>query len=199
MPPRTEEDYSSAESVRLAVTALEAGELVVIPTDTVLGLAADPRVPGAKQKLYEAKDRDSSKPIPVLVSDAGNAVKRGAVMGEAAQKLARKFWPGPLTMVLPTGGGFEGFRVPDHPAALAVIRAVGGAIYATSANRSGMKPAGSAAEACRMLGPCVTMAVTVGPAPRGTESTVVKVEGGNVTILREGAVPEKDILACLKE
>ncbi|MEI6970814.1 MAG: L-threonylcarbamoyladenylate synthase [bacterium] len=179
-----------------AVAALEAGFLVVFPTDTVYGVAADPRVNGARDKLYEAKKREPRKPIAILVSDAAVAMKMGAEFSAPARRLADRFWPGPLTIVLPVGDGFEGFRVPGHPVVLALLNAVGGALYTTSANISGSPPARSAAEACEALAPFVKAALDGAPVPGGKESTVVKVDGAVVTLLREGAVPWSEIELC---
>lgn len=185
-------------ALREAIIALESGFLVVFPTDTVYGVAADPRVAGARNKLYEAKRREPRKPIPILVSSASVAEGMGAVFTAAARKLAARYWPGPLTIVLPVGGTLEGFRVPSHPVALALIRAAGGALYTTSANLSGHPPAGSAAEASEALAPFVKVALEGDPAPGGKESTVVKVDVDGVAVLREGAVSREEIESCIK-
>ena len=109
----------------------------MLPTDTVYGVAADPRVPAAVERLYAVKGRDARKPVPLLVTGVDEAERRGAIMGRRARRLAERYWPGPLTLVLPTGTGTEGFRVPDHAVTLAVLRAAGGGLRVTSANRSG--------------------------------------------------------------
>lgn len=184
-------------ALRDAIEALESGFLVVFPTDTVYGVAADPRVDGARDKLYEAKKREPRKPVPILISELAVAERMGAVFTVSARKLAARFWPGPVTMVLPVGVGFEGFRVPQHPVALALLKAVGGALYTTSANISGCPPAVSAAEAREALEPFVKVALDGGPEPDGRESTVVKVDGTGVTILREGAVSKGEIESCV--
>lgn len=184
-------------TLRDAVKALEAGFLVVFPTDTVYGVAADPRVEGAREKLYEAKRREPRKPVPILVSDVKVAEAKGAVFSEAARKLADRFWPGPVTLVLPVGDGFEGFRVPNHPVALALLKAVGGALYVTSANLSGQPPVGTAIEAMDVLAPFVKAVLDGAPHPNGKESTVVKIDGDTVSILREGAVPGREIESCI--
>lgn len=184
-------------SIGKAKEALEKGLLVVLPTDTVYGLAAHPGVPGALDRIYEAKQRERGKPVPILVTDIAAAVGRGARFGRAARALADRFWPGPLTLVVPSGGGFEGYRVPAHPVAQALLKAVGGALYATSANVSGHPPAGTAGEAARMLAPHVAAVVDGDPRPGGTASTVVKVENDAVTVLREGVVKSSDIERCV--
>lgn len=191
------EDGVDADALRDAVTALESGFLVVFPTDTVYGVAADPRVEGARDKLYEAKKREPRKPIPILISDAGVAERLGAVFSVPARKLAARFWPGPVTMVLPVGERFEGFRVPRHPVALALLAAAGGALYTTSANLSGCPPAVSAAKAREALAPFVKVTLDGPPPPAGKESTVVRVDESGVATLREGAVPRSEIELCI--
>jgi L-threonylcarbamoyladenylate synthase len=181
-----------------AVAALETGSLVIFPTDTVYGIAADPRVAGAKERLYEAKGRDRGKPIPILISGIAEAERRGAVLGKVARRLAQRFWPGPVTLVIRTGAAFEGFREPDHPLALDLLKRVGGALYVTSANRSGCRPVVSAKEARVTLAQYVRVVLCGGPEPKGVESTVVKVEDENVSLLREGAVPWAEIESCVR-
>ena len=180
-----------------AVQVLKSGFLVAFPTDTVYGVAADPRVAGARDKLYAAKRRELRKPIPILVSDAGAAETKGAVFSAPARKLAARFWPGPVTMVLPVGDGFAGFRVPHHPVALALLKAVGGALYVTSANLSGQPPVSTALEAMDVLAPFVKAVLDGAPHPNGKESTVVKIDGDKVSILREGAVSASEIESCI--
>ena len=187
-----------AAGLQEAVVALEAGFLIAFPTDTVYGVAADPRVKGAKERLYEAKKREPRKPVPILVSDTAVAEKWGAVFSSPARRLAARYWPGPVTLVLPVGGAFEGFRVPDHPVAMAILEAVDGALYTTSANLSGQPPAGSAREAQAALAPFVRAVLEGEPGPSGRESTVVKVDGDKVSVLREGAIPGSEIEACAK-
>jgi len=91
-----------------AAAALKQGGLVILPTDTVYGIAADPRVPGAVERLCEAKGREPGKPIPFLVDHVRRIRQQGAELSPYGQRLARRFWPGPLTLVLPAGNGFEG-------------------------------------------------------------------------------------------
>ena len=174
---------------------LRQGKLVILPTDTVYGVAADPSAPGAEDRLYEAKGRDPAKPVPLLISEACAVTRWGATMGFYARRLARRYWPGPLTLVLKTGGGTEGFRVPDHPVTLAVLRAVGGALRVTSANRSGAPAARDADAAAEALGRFVTLTLDAGPSPLGAESTVVREDGGALRILREGAIPAGPLLS----
>jgi protein-tyrosine phosphatase len=181
--------HAGHHAVERAAAALRRGALVILPTDTVYGVAADPAAAGALDRLYAAKGRDPGKPVPFLVADAAEVTRAGAVMGWRARRLARRYWPGPLTLVLPLGGGFEGFRVPDHPVTLAVLRAAGGVLRVTSANLSGQPAACDAAAAAAALAGHVELVIDAGPAPLGRESTVVREEGDTLRILRQGALP----------
>src|SRR6056297_4223190 len=137
-------------SVAEVVAELRAGRAVVIPTDTVYGLAADPQNPRAVEALFELKGRAETNPIPVLVPDVATAKRCAGDWTEAADALARAFWPGPLTIVVDkaewvppaivAGGDSVGLREPDHPAALEVLRLFGGPLACTSANLSGEPP-----------------------------------------------------------
>jgi L-threonylcarbamoyladenylate synthase len=164
---------------------------VVLPTDTVYGVAADPAVPGAEERLRMAKGRDAGKPIPLLAAGVDDVLARTGAIDPLARRLAGAFWPGPLTMVLPVGEGSEGFRVPDHALTLAVLRAAGGCLRVTSANRSGEPDARSADAAVAALGASVALVLDGGPVPGGIPSTVVRVSDGALTVLREGALSEE--------
>ena len=184
--------------IRSAAEALKKGSLVIIPTDTVYGIAAYPGAPGAEDRLYDVKGREKSKPIPLLASDLKAAEEYGVSFGELDLELAERFWPGPLTLVLAVRAGisgrsgrprlgrpggsasggsvrFEGVRVPDCEVTRALLREAGGLLRVTSANRSGEAPARNAEEAASALGLFVDMVIDAGPARGGTPSTVVKV------------------------
>jgi len=169
-----------------------------MPTDTVYGVAALASRPDATAMLGRLKMRPDSKPIPLLAASQVDIEKAGAVLGKTARALAREFWPGPLTLVLPVGNGWEGFRIPNHPVALAIIRAAGGLLRATSANLSGQTPALDAATAMHALGHGVAMVVDAGPAPGGRPSSVVKIEGTKAIVLREGALSASVIEAVCR-
>jgi tRNA threonylcarbamoyl adenosine modification protein (Sua5/YciO/YrdC/YwlC family) len=183
-------------AARTAV-ALRLGQVVVLPTDTVYGLAADSTVPGAADRLFRIKGRDLHKPVALLAADLADIEAYGGRLSPAAQKLARRFWPGALTLVLPAGEGFEGFRIPDLAVTREILRAAGGVLRVTSANRSGESPALSAEDALQQLGADVDLIVNAGPAPGQIPSTVVKVDGNRMTVLRAGAIPESDLQAAL--
>ncbi len=184
-------------AIRDAAAALAAGRLVVVPTETVYGLCADPRSEAAMTALCAAKRRPEEKKCACLVGGLGHLAEAGAVLDAAARALADRFWPGPLTLVLDTPAGPAGFRWPDHAVALAVVRAFGRPVAATSANLSGEPPARTAAEAVAALGDAVALVLDGGPVPDGVPSTVAQVRGGEVTILREGAIPAAGLRAAL--
>ena len=177
------------DAVKQAAAVLREGGLVLLPTDTVYGVAAGARQAESVARLCKAKGRDAGKPIPLLIDHPRRLKALKADWGKYGRRLADEFWPGPLTLVLRAGHVFEGFRVPDHRVTLAVLRAAGGVARITSANQSGEPPARSAEEAAAALGQCVQLILDAGPAPLGLPSTVVKIDGAEIEIIREGAIP----------
>ena len=193
-------EQNFADAIAQAKQVLSAGELIVLPTETVYGVAAHPALGDAVAKLAKAKARDADKPIAFLASDMEAIRNCGAVMDPAAECLAEAFWPGPLTLVLPLeSGGTEGFRIPDHDVALAILRAAGGLLRVSSANESGNPDALTATEAVEALGSHVTFVMDSGPARGGLASTVVRSEGNGIEILREGAIQSEAIHLAVKE
>ncbi len=179
-----------------AAAMLEAGALVVLPTETVYGLAADARRPDALARIYGAKGRDAGKPVALLAATVEAVEHYGAVLSPVARRLAAQFWPGALTLVLPCGDGVEGFRVPDHALARDIVRRCGGVLRVTSANLSGDPPALTAADALQALGAAVELVLDAGRVTGTAASTVVRVEGDRVELLRRGPVElPDDILA----
>ena len=197
----------SSKTAPLAYEALKRGELVVLPTDTVYGVAADAWASEAVDRLFEAKGRPANNPIPVLVSDAARLDEVCVDVPEAARRLAAAFWPGPLTIALPKAPGLPrnltplatvGVRVPDHDLTRAVIRLMGGALAVTSANLSGGPNPRTVQEAYLQLGSAVTYYLEDGPAPGGQPSTVITFdERGAFEIVRHGPLSEADLLAAL--
>jgi len=185
----------NSDSIGLAARAVRQGLLVVYPTDTVYGLGCDPLNHAAVRHLFDAKGRES-KPVPVLCASAEKAGELVELGGRAAV-LAREHWPGALTIVamrrrplppqLTQGGEYLGVRVPAHSGCLELVAACGGWLTGTSANRSGKQSARTAGEALDELGDSVDY-VLDGGRLRGQESTVVKVVGNEVTILRTGPI-----------
>ena len=172
---------SDAAGMEAAVEILTNGGVAVIPTDTVYGLAAHPDFPAAVERLYTIKARDAKKPIALLACDGKGAEK---FIGAEAAAVGAKHWPGALTVVAQG----EGVRVPGHDWTRRLIAACGGALRVTSANLSGQRAATDAPEALKDIGLSADLVVDDGVSPGGTASTVIKVEGGRISILREGPV-----------
>jgi tRNA threonylcarbamoyl adenosine modification protein (Sua5/YciO/YrdC/YwlC family) len=181
-------------AARQAADCLARGGLVILPTDTVYGVAADPRVPGAEEALYRAKQRPADKAVARLAWSTDQVTGCGAQLNAAARRLAARYWPGPLTLVLPAPGGECGFRVPDHAVCLAVLQAAGTPLAVSSANRSGAAPAVTAEDAVRQLGEAAALTLDAGRVPGGEPSTVLRVAGEHVEILREGAISGPELL-----
>ena len=192
------------DAVADALAALEAGEAIVVPTDTVYGLAALPTMPGAVDRLYALKGRPADMPIAVLVANV-EQVRGLAVLSAQALRLAGAFWPGPLTLVLPRRPGLDlplggsaatiGVRWPDHPLIARLATAVG-PLATTSANRTGAPTPATAAEAAASLAGAVGAVLDGGPCA-GTASTVVDVTGPDLRVLREGELTEARLRAAL--
>jgi L-threonylcarbamoyladenylate synthase len=186
----------------LAAEALATGELVVVPTDTVYGVAARPDVAGATERLFQAKQRPRDLTVPVLVAGTGDA-RRIAWMDVAANKLATRFWPGALTMVLPRTelsmpwdlgqeGATVGVRVPAHEVVLELLARTG-PLAVTSANRSGAPTPSDCAGVRVVLGDAVAVYLCTGVLDSDFPSTVVDMTGPEHRVLREGAIGSSDI------
>ena len=187
----------SANDLHLAAQALCSGQLVVFPTDTVYGVAALAQDEDAVRSLYQAKSRPAQMAIPVMVASP-HLVPTIALPQPGFWVLAERFWPGPLTIILPktsalpdivtARGDTVGLRIPDHPLALDLLRLVAAPLAVTSANRSGEAPARTAAEAGEQLDGRVSIIVDGGLAPGGQPSTVVDLTSNPARILRPGPI-----------
>ncbi len=198
----------AGDTVEAAGEALRAGRLVLMPTETVYGLAADASNAAAVASIFEAKGRPRFNPLIAHVEDAV-AAEGVAVFDAAARALADAFWPGPLTLVVPVRdrdrvcdlarAGLDSIavRVPGHAKARAIIAAFGGAVVAPSANRSGRPSPTTFADAVEETGVSAAAAVDGGPCAVGVESTVVSVLDGRVALLRPGAVTRAEIEALV--
>lgn len=191
-------------SLDAAVEALGRGELVVLPTDTVYGIAADAFDPAAVQALLDAKGRGRQMPPPVLMPDLRTLDGLATSVPDAARALAEAFWPGGLTLIvraqpslawdLGETHGTVALRVPDHPVALELLRRTG-PLAVSSANRTG-KPAGTdVREAYRQLGARVPVFLDGGEAPGGVSSTIVDATGDVLRVVREGAIGLEELRA----
>lgn len=190
--------------MREAATAVANGSLVCYPTDTVYGLGCDPLNVGAVSALIRAKG-SRAKPMPVLVRSLEDAGKV-AFVSEKAELLAEHFWPGPLTIILPSRelvpvtvapSGTVGIRSPNNAICLSLLSLCSGFLVGTSANLTGHAPAISAEEAAAQLGSHVDIILDGGRVTLGVASTVVDVSAG-VNVIREGPISREEILRCVK-
>ena len=185
-------------SLDRATHAIQAGELVIVPTDTVYGVSASLKRPDAVERIYQAKGRQPDKPIALLVNRVEDIELVAQEIPEAARRLMDAFWPGGLTVVLQAkstvpaavtaGGPTIAVRMPDHPVPRELIRRLGEPLPTTSANRSNQPSAVNVAEAVRDLGTAVSIALDAGPAPGGVESSVVDATHFPLIVYRVGAV-----------
>lgn len=186
------------DRIARAAAVLRAGGLVAFPTETVYGLGADAHNAEAVAEIFRAKGRPANNPLIVHVSTAEQARQVVSDWPEAAQRLAARFWPGPLTLVLPkraelpanvtAGGPTVAVRVPAHPVALALLRAAGCPIAAPSANRSEQLSPTRADHVLRGLSGRVSLVLDGGPTPGGLESSVVDLTRSPPRLLRPGLV-----------
>ena len=198
-------DAADPAARRAAAAAVEQGRLIVVPTDTVYGIAARLDRPAGLAAVFEAKARPSGLALPVLVSGLDQA-RALALLDERAEALAGAFWPGALTIVLARtsslttiiggDGTSVGLRVPDHPA-LALLLAETGPLATSSANTSGRPTPDTIQEIQATFGDAVAVYLDGGPARAGPPSTVVRLTGPEPVLLREGAVPFTEILQVL--
>jgi L-threonylcarbamoyladenylate synthase len=194
-------------SIRAAVEILRAGGLVALPTETVYGLGADATNATAVRKIFAAKGRPGTNPLIVHVASTAVARRYARQWPASADALARQFWPGPLTLVLPKSGAIVdevsagldtvGLRAPDHPLALELLGAFDGPVAAPSANRSNRVSPTTADHVRRELGNAVDFILDGGPCRVGIESTVLDLSQKNPIILRPGAVTREQIEAVI--
>lgn len=193
--------------IRRAAEVIRAGGLVGMPTETVYGLAANALDPIAIQRIFAAKGRPKQNPLIAHAADLDGARALAAEWPVAAQELAARFWPGPLTLVLrrrsvipdalTAGLDTFGVRVPDHPVAVALIRASGVPLAAPSANRFTELSPVTAAQVARGLGDAVDLILDAGRTRTGIESTVLDVSGGRPVLLRPGMIPREALEAVV--
>lgn len=195
------------EAIARAAAVIRAGGLVAMPTETVYGLAGNALSPASIARIYAAKGRPSHNPLIAHVADAAQAQALAAEWPTMARALAARFWPGPLTLVvrrkavvpaeLTAGLDTFGVRVPDHPVALALIRAAGVPLAAPSANRFTEVSPVTAAQVARGLGAAVDLILDAGHTRVGIESTVVDVSGGRPVLLRPGMIAQQELEAVV--
>jgi L-threonylcarbamoyladenylate synthase len=191
------------DEIAEAASLLRAGRLVAFPTETVYGLGANALDPEAVARIYAAKGRPTTSPLIVHVASVEMAKSLVIEWPAAADLLTEKFWPGPLTLVLPkqpqvpnivtAGLPTVGIRMPAHPIALALIKASGVPLAAPSANRFTELSPTSADHVRRSLGKAVDLILDGGPCPVGIESTVVSLVGSQPVLLRPGGIARAEI------
>lgn len=192
-----------------ATTALQSGNIVIYPTDTLYALGGDALSDTVVESIERIKGRGKEKFIRSIVADIDMAARYGAV-DERVRRMERRLPRGKVTFVVPKKEGFDtgtlrgidtfGFRIPDHGLCLELCRLFDGPITATSANKSGMPPGATLAEVLAQLGASaedIALAIDGGPVRSAAPSTVVDMTGPRPIVLRAGVVPEEDIMAAL--
>jgi L-threonylcarbamoyladenylate synthase len=202
----TSTDEEREEALSAASLAVQRGQLVVLPTDTVYGIGADAFDPQAVADLLAAKGRGREMPPPVLISSAATLDSLATGVPAWARPLVEQFWPGPLTLVcaqqpslqwdLGDTRGTVAVRMPDHEVALALLARTG-PLAVSSANKTGMPAATDAHAAEDMLGGDVEVIIDAGRSPGGRASTIVDVTGETGRVLRRGALAVDDLNAAL--
>jgi L-threonylcarbamoyladenylate synthase len=196
-----------AAGIARAATVLREAKLVVLPTDTVYGVAADAFDPDATARIFAAKDRNRTHPLPVLVRSQKQLPALTSLTGDVLDRVVAAYWPGPLTIVVPSqpqlrwdlgrADGTVAVRMPLDDVALDVIREVG-PLAVTSANRSGAPPGPTAADAYAQLGDAVELYLDDGARDGGLPSTIVDLTRREPHVLREGVVPTDEVLAVAR-
>ncbi len=197
----------NAEVINLAATVLRDGGLVVFPTETVYGIGALADSKFGAQELFEVKVRPLDKPLPWLVENEDALDTYGVDVPQYCHDLAKAYWPGPLTLVVPAServgkdfrapDGTVALRSPDHEVVIELLKAAGGPIIATSANTHGNPAPGSFAEVESRIVQAADLTLDGGETHHQQSSTVVSCMGPEPVVLREGAIPTSDILAAV--
>jgi L-threonylcarbamoyladenylate synthase len=198
---------SDPAAIARAVEILRLGGIVAYPTDTLYGLAADPRSEAAARKLFDIKGRDAAAAIPLIAADVAQ-VERVGTLGVVERRLADAFWPGPLTLVIPAaplitpailaGGETVAVRVPAHATARALAGAFGFCVTSTSANLSGALGTSDPNAVRAALHERVDLLLDAGRLRGGPASTIVRIDDGRPTLVRAGAIAWERVLESLK-
>jgi L-threonylcarbamoyladenylate synthase len=205
------QETPEASLVTYVAEKIKGGHVLGMPTDTFYGLAADPFNLRAVERVYEIKSRSRHKPLSLLIEDVDQAEDLARPLPEEFYKLARKFWPGPLTIIVQASSklplkvtansGNVALRVPSAKIPLAVVQAAGIPITATSANLSGATECTTAVQVRDQLQERISIIVDGGTSPRDVASTIVDLsaDDGNWRVIREGAIPTQEITAFLTQ
>lgn len=204
-------DNPEPSLIRYAADQIRAGQVLGMPTDTFYGLAADPLNLRAVDRVYEIKSRSRHKPLSLLIENIEQAEELAKPLPDEFYKLAERFWPGPLTLIVKAGSrlplkvtansGNVALRVPNAKIPLAVVRAAGLPITATSANLSGASECTTAVAVRDQLQDRISIIVDGGTSPRSVASTIVDLtdEEARWTVIREGAIPSQEISEFLAQ
>jgi tRNA threonylcarbamoyl adenosine modification protein (Sua5/YciO/YrdC/YwlC family) len=207
---RIHPDEPEPELIERVAQALDAGQVVGLPTDTFYGLAVDPVNLRAVDRIYEIKERSRHKPLSLLIADVAQAYALARSCDNAFDRLAERFWPGPLTLIVRAGSklplrvtantGNVALRVPESAIARAVVTRLGLPITATSANLHGLPECTWAGCVREQLGDKIPLIVDGGPTMRSVPTTIVDLSAGDSSwsIIREGAIPTHEIALCLQ-
>jgi L-threonylcarbamoyladenylate synthase len=207
---RIHPDEPEEDLVKYVAQCLDKGMVVALPTDTFYGLAVDPVNLHAVEQIYELKMRAKHKPLSLLIADVAQAFELAREVDSAFDRLAEKFWPGPLTIIVKAGSrlplrvtahtGNVAIRVPEAPIARAISAKLGLPITATSANLAGRPECTHAHCVLEQLGDKIPIIVDGGPTARTLPTTIVDLSGGGNSwmILREGAIPTHEIALALQ-
>ena len=207
---RIHADEPEPHLVARVADSLDSGDVVALPTDTFYGLAVDPVNLRAVDRIYELKTRARHKPLSLLISDVTQAYELARNIDGAFDRLAERFWPGPLTIIVKAGGklplrvtantGNVALRVPEAPICRAVVEKLGLPITATSANLRGEAECTYAGCVRDQFGDKLPLIVDGGPTARSMPTTIVDLSGGanSWMILREGAIPTHEIVLALQ-
>lgn len=203
---RIDQENPSAEVINLAANVLRSGGIVVFPTETVYGIGASASSCIGPQEIIDIKNRSAHKAIPWLVEDEWALDRYGVSVPDYAHNLARKFWPGALTIVVEAADivgkefrderGTVALRCPDHEVVQELIRASGSALIATSANTSGRPAPGSFTELEERIIAAADVTLDGGETRHGIASTVVDCTGPQPVVLREGAIKTDEVMAA---
>lgn len=195
-------DASDPGAVARAAQWLRLGEVLIFPTDTLYGIGVDAFNAAALARLYTVKQRSLEKGIPVLLGDPADLPRVARNVPSLARELTGRFWPGPLTLIMPRHESLPenlspnenvAVRIPDHDLARAVIQAAGGAVATSSANLSGERPALDAGEAFEFFNGRVAAVLDGGPVQYGEPSTVLDCTTMPPRILRQGPIPAESL------
>jgi len=201
---RVDPSTITSSDLNPAVSALHQGGVVAFPTETFYGLAVDPRSPLAVQKIFSLKRRAPDQPLPLIASDPDQVIDHVGTLTPLAAKLARRGWPGALTLIIPASPrlcgdvhlstGKVAVRVPADPVARLLARCAGHAITSTSANISGEPPASTADDVVRGFDDGVDVVIDAGPTPGGLPSTIVDATGDTPVLVRAGVIAWERVL-----